>query len=117
VCSLSHAPLSSPKPSLSAGKGAAPAAAADAGAVSDYASITPGAVKKAGGSGGGAPGEAGWRDGQVRPPIGRDASEKPSDLMDMLPDWVGYGALYLFSSIPIIIVIVTISILFTNSLR
>jgi hypothetical protein len=38
-------------------------------------------------------------------------------LEDMLPDWVGYGALYGISAIPVFIVVATIGILFVSSLK
>ncbi|KAG2430231.1 hypothetical protein HXX76_010329 [Chlamydomonas incerta] len=43
--------------------------------------------------------------------------EKPQNLTDMLPGWVGYGVLYGVSSIPVLLVIGTILILFYNSLK
>lgn len=59
-----------------------------------------------------------WRkQGDVRPPMGRDPSEQPRDLADRLPDWVGYGALYLVSIAPVLIAIAAITVLFLNSLR
>lgn len=59
-----------------------------------------------------------WRrQPEVRPPMGRDPNEKPQSMTDMLPDWVGYGALYLVSIAPVLIVIVVVSVLFANSLR
>jgi hypothetical protein len=62
--------------------------------------------------------QAGWRSGQARPKMmGRDKSEKPQGLVDMLPDWMGYGFLYLVSSIPVLIAGTVIAILFFNSLR
>ena len=60
----------------------------------------------------------GWRAGQVRPrPMGRDRSEKPQGFVDSLPDWVGYGLLYLISVIPVIIAGSVVVILFLNSLK
>ena len=53
----------------------------------------------------------------MRPPVGRDPNEKPESLLDMLPDWVGYGGLYLVSSGPVLIAVSVIVILFLNSLR
>ncbi|GAX81151.1 hypothetical protein CEUSTIGMA_g8584.t1 [Chlamydomonas eustigma] len=56
----------------------------------------------------------------VRPYImGADLrkGEKPQGLMDMLPSWVGYGALYGISFIPVLLVIVTVLVLFYNSLK
>lgn len=49
--------------------------------------------------------------------MGRDPSEQPRDLADRLPDWVGYGALYLVSIAPVLIAIAAITVLFLNSLR
>lgn len=43
--------------------------------------------------------------------------EKPQNLTDMLPGWVGYGVLYGVSAIPVLLVIGTILILFYNSLK
>jgi len=54
--------------------------------------------------------------GVARPPIGRDKEEAPQGISDMLPEWMGYGFLYFVSTIPVLIVIVTISILFFSSL-
>lgn len=59
----------------------------------------------------------GWRQGQVRPPIGRDKSERPGSILDTLPDWVGYGTLYVITVIPVIIAVTVIAILFVSSLR
>lgn len=59
-----------------------------------------------------------WRSQpELRPPIGRDPTERPQDLTDMLPDWVGYGALYLVSIAPVLIALSVVAILFFNSLR
>ncbi len=60
--------------------------------------------------------------GAARPPqkrkiLARDPNEKPKSLTDMLPDWVGYGALYGISVVPILIVIGVLATLFFNSLR
>lgn len=61
---------------------------------------------------------AAWRQqAEVRPPMGRDPREAPRDLADRLPDWVGYGALYLVSIAPVLIAIGAITVLFLNSLR
>ena len=61
---------------------------------------------------------AGWRSTQARPKMmGRDKSETPQGLTDMLPDWVGYGFLYFVSVIPVLIAGTVIAILFFNSLR
>jgi len=56
----------------------------------------------------------------VRPYImGADLrkGEKPQGLEDMLPSWVGYGALYGISFIPVLLVVVTVLVLFYNSLK
>jgi hypothetical protein len=56
----------------------------------------------------------------VRPYImGKEAraGDKPQSLTDMLPDWVGYGALYGISAIPVMLVVGAVSILFFTSLR
>ena len=37
------------------------------------------------------------------------------ELLDMLPDWMGYGVLYSLSIVPIIITVVAVSILWVNS--
>lgn len=67
-----------------------------------------------GGSGGG----GGWRQGQARPRLlGRDPSEEPQSLADRLPEWMGYGALYAISAIPVLIAGSVIAILFFNSLK
>lgn len=59
-----------------------------------------------------------WRrEAIVRPPMGRDPDEKPQSLVDLLPDWVGYGALYLVSIAPVLIALGVIGVLFANSLR
>lgn len=57
------------------------------------------------------------RDGRIRPPMGRDPNDKPQGLADMLPDWMGYGALYLVSIIPVLITVTVVAVLFFNSLR
>eukprot|EP01025_Chloroclados_australasicus_P053030 TRINITY_DN6203_c0_g1_i1.p2 TRINITY_DN6203_c0_g1~~TRINITY_DN6203_c0_g1_i1.p2 ORF type:complete len:258 (-),score=33.43 TRINITY_DN6203_c0_g1_i1:214-987(-) len=59
----------------------------------------------------------GWREGQARPPMGRDKNEKPQSLLDRLPDWVGYGAIYGVSVVPIIIGVLVVTLLFFSSLR
>jgi hypothetical protein len=53
----------------------------------------------------------------ARPPIGRDPNEQPQSPTDLLPDWMGYGALYLVSIAPVLIVISVVAVLFANSLR
>jgi hypothetical protein len=59
-----------------------------------------------------------WRrEAGVRPPVGRDPNEKPQGIADMLPDWVGYGALYLVSIAPVLIALGVVGVLFANSLR
>ncbi|CAD7702355.1 unnamed protein product [Ostreobium quekettii] len=60
---------------------------------------------------------SGWREGQARPPIGRDKSEEPQSLVDMLPDWMGYSYLYLLSAVPLFIGVTIVVILFVNSLK
>lgn len=61
---------------------------------------------------------AAWRQGAAaQPPIGRDPTEKPQSAADLLPDWVGYGALYAVSALPVVIAGSVILILFLNSLR
>lgn len=61
---------------------------------------------------------AAWRKEAIaQPPIGRDPSEKPQSPADLLPDWVGYGALYAVSALPVVIAGTVILILFLNSLR
>ena len=49
--------------------------------------------------------------------MSRDKSEAPQGLADLLPDWVGYGSLYLVSVIPVIITFSVIAILFFASLK
>ena len=59
-----------------------------------------------------------WRrEAIVRPPMGRDPNDKPQGFADMLPDWVGYGALYLVSIAPVLIALSVVAVLFANSLR
>lgn len=60
---------------------------------------------------------AGWREGQARPPIGRDKTETPQSLADMLPEWMGYSYLYAVSAVPIFIGVAVVVILFLNSLQ
>ncbi len=43
--------------------------------------------------------------------------DKPQTLADMLPDWVGYGLLYGVSSIPALLAVGAILVLFYNSLK
>jgi len=45
------------------------------------------------------------------------AGDKPKDLADMMPGWVGYLTLYGISAIPVLLVIGTVLILFYNSLK
>ncbi|KAK9864819.1 hypothetical protein WJX84_008403 [Apatococcus fuscideae] len=78
----------------------------DEGTSADYSGITNTGVQ-----GGGA------RPPQQRKQLGRDPSEKPKSLTDMLPDWVGYGALYGISIVPIIIGGAVVTVLFLNSLK
>jgi hypothetical protein len=49
--------------------------------------------------------------------MGRDPGDQPKDLADLLPDWVGYGALYFVSVLPAIIAGTVVLVLFLNSLR
>jgi hypothetical protein len=58
-----------------------------------------------------------WQPGKLRQPMGRDPNEQPRGLADQLPEWFGYGALYLVSIAPVLIAILAISILFFNSFR
>lgn len=60
---------------------------------------------------------SGWREGQARPPIGRDESETPQSLADMLPEWMGYSYVYLVSAVPIFIGLGVVVVLFVNSLK
>jgi hypothetical protein len=48
---------------------------------------------------------------------GARGNDKPQTVMDMLPDWVGYGALYGISSIPALLAVSAILVLFYNSLK
>jgi len=84
---------------------AAPATASDsvalcqASAVGCLPWLCPGDQQAQGSSGGIAgfsqkPESAGWRGDQPRPPVGRDKSEKPQGLADLLPDWIGYSFLH-----------------------
>lgn len=43
--------------------------------------------------------------------------EKPQSLADMLPDWVGYGFLYGVSSLPVLLAVGVVLVLFFNSLK
>lgn len=64
--------------------------------------------------------ELGNADTVVRPYImGQDArlGDKPKELMDMMPSWVGYSALYGISIIPAMFVVGCVVILFINSLN
>jgi hypothetical protein len=63
------------------------------------------------------PSNPGWRTNQAVPPVGRDSSEKPKGLADMLPDWVGYGGLYAVTLIPVFILAATVTLLFVTSLK
>ena len=59
-----------------------------------------------------------WRQSEiVRPPMGRDPNEKPQGIADLLPEWVGYGTLYLISIAPVLIALSVVGVLFANSLR
>jgi len=51
--------------------------------------------------------------------LGNEArkGDKPQSLEDLLPDWVGYGALYGLSSIPVLLVVGATLVLFYSSLR
>jgi hypothetical protein len=51
--------------------------------------------------------------------MGREAraGEKPQGITDMLPDWVGYGTLYGFSALPVMIAVAVVIVLFYSSLR
>lgn len=63
------------------------------------------------------PRNAGWNSNLARPPIGRDKEDVPQSFTDLLPDWMGYGFLYFVTIIPIIIVVITVSIVFVSSLK
>lgn len=49
--------------------------------------------------------------------IGRDRNEAPQGFEDLLPDWVGYGALYVVSIAPILIGGAVVLVLFLNSVK
>lgn len=49
--------------------------------------------------------------------MGRDPLEKPTGLADMLPEWMGYGALYAVTLIPVAILATVVAILFFSSLK
>lgn len=51
--------------------------------------------------------------------MGKEArrGDKPQGIEDMLPDWVGFGALYGISALPVMFVVVTVLVLFWNSLK
>ena len=79
-----------------------------------YEEAAPGST----GGGAAAAPSGGWRRGQARPRLlGRDPLEAPQNLADRLPEWMGYGALYAISAIPVIIAGSVIAILFFNSLK
>jgi hypothetical protein len=59
-------------------------------------------------------------DSIVKPYIlGREAraGDRPQSLADLMPDWVGYGALYGISVIPVMLAVGAVLVLFYNSLR
>ncbi|GBF99317.1 hypothetical protein Rsub_12098 [Raphidocelis subcapitata] len=45
------------------------------------------------------------------------AGDRPQTLADLLPDWVGYSALYGLSTIPVMLAVGAVLVLFYNSLR
>ena len=47
----------------------------------------------------------------------RDKNEAAKNILDLLPDWVGYGALYALISVPVIITIAVVALLFVTSLK
>jgi hypothetical protein len=49
--------------------------------------------------------------------LGRDKNEAPQGVADLLPEWMGYGALYAVSAAPIVIGVGVVVILFVNSLK
>jgi len=49
--------------------------------------------------------------------IGRDKNEKPQGIEDLLPDWIGYSAVYVVWAFPIFIGLAVVAILFSNSLK
>ena len=49
--------------------------------------------------------------------MGRDPNDKPQGIADLLPDWVGYGTLYIISIAPVLIALSVVAVLFFNSLR
>lgn len=49
--------------------------------------------------------------------LGRDKNEAPQGITDLLPEWMGYGALYAVSAAPIVIGVGVVVILFVNSLK
>lgn len=49
--------------------------------------------------------------------MGRDPNEKPQGLADLLPDWVGYGALYAVSALPVFIAATVVAVIFFSSLK
>jgi hypothetical protein len=49
--------------------------------------------------------------------LGRDKNEAPQGIADLLPEWMGYGALYAVSAAPIVIGVGVVVILFVNSLK
>lgn len=51
--------------------------------------------------------------------LGKEArkGDKPENLADMLPDWVGYAGLYGISGIPVFLAVGAVLVLFYNSLK
>jgi hypothetical protein len=51
--------------------------------------------------------------------MGKEArgQEKPQSGWDMLPSWIGYGALYGVSSIPVLLASGAVAVLFWNALK
>ena len=66
-----------------------------------------------------APIDGGLAKPAANPRVGRgeedDLSGAKKELVDLLPDWMGYGVLYSFSIVPIIITVIAVAILWVNS--
>ena len=60
---------------------------------------------------------AGWQGRALPKRMKRDKNEAAKNILDLLPDWVGYGALYLLISVPVIITIAVVALLFVTSLK
>ena len=60
---------------------------------------------------------AAWAGRALPKRMKRDKNEAAKNILDLLPDWVGYGALYALISVPVIITIAVVALLFVTSLK